>query len=554
MNPRAFACKLADAIILAALASCLSGYYCHAETAPVFDLPRHGTEQRVRLEDFTGKILVLDFFAYWCVPCAAASRELETGVQQFYASRKGNPHAIPVRLVSVNIEKDFPKRTDEFLRKTGASFVVDDFSGSLLKKFGASAMPFLAVIDGTGRREGKPRFDVVYKHEGFEGPKKIREIIDGVGATPDLTVSREARTNTGSAKNIAGGPVAQTVEISPEFTAASDIFLTDSKIQYGQDLGNLEWRTGFSYASYDMDYRPNKQFDFFGFSQHLHEDRFSGEANLRRRMGDRVTFLVEEGLYVGYPNYRRVWIANRYRQKYATPGFPVIPGYREPDPKGWNITPGIRWEYLPAIGYVEAKIGYAHDWTAPGYEDSNDSHGNYLLLRGREQLDTESIGFSSENVLSRRLRALNEFSFVKTTERQVRFTYQGSLNLALGERWVVRGSGGMATEAPRFNAVFFGGTLEYEIIPSLLLGVTGRYYKDNGEIENSLLTSSAAPPLQSWEAGLGLRYSWGRASLKLYVAPLWTNYAPLQVGTAEFLHLYADRKWVLAQIAWSLQF
>jgi hypothetical protein len=260
------------------------------------------------------------------------------------------------------------------------------------------------------------------------------------------------------------------------------------------------------------------------------------------------------GIYDGYPDYRRVWIANRYRQKYANPAFPTIQGYKKPDPKGWNVSTGARGEYLPASGFAELKLGYAYERTAPGYADGSDALGNYRLLRGREQLDTESLGFSSENVLTTRLRALNEFTFIHTTARQLRFTYQGSLNLALGERWVVRGYGGVSTEAPRFDAYFFGATVEYELTSSLLLSVTGRYYKDTGEIENSLLTSSAGPPLESWEAGVGLRYSWRNSSLKVYVAPFWTNYDPVQVGTADFIHLYADRNWVLAQIAWSLQF
>src|SRR5258706_1307123 len=98
-----------------------------AQAPPQFDLPRRGTIERVRLEDFAGKILVLDFFAYWCAPCEVASKEIETGLQQFYAARHGNPRGLPVQVVSVNIEQEFPERTADFLRSTGASFVLDDF-------------------------------------------------------------------------------------------------------------------------------------------------------------------------------------------------------------------------------------------------------------------------------------------------------------------------------------------------------------------------------------------------------------------------------------------
>src|SRR5215470_10646219 len=96
-----------------------------APTPPSFDLLRRETGEHVLLEDFAGQILVLDFFAYWCGPCLSASQELETGVQQYYAARKGNAQGVPVRVVSVNIEKDLPERTAAFLRRTGASFVVD---------------------------------------------------------------------------------------------------------------------------------------------------------------------------------------------------------------------------------------------------------------------------------------------------------------------------------------------------------------------------------------------------------------------------------------------
>jgi hypothetical protein len=180
--------------------------------------------------------------------------------------------------------------------------------------------------------------------------------------------------------------------------------------------------------------------------------------------------------------------------------------------------------------------------------------GDYKLIRGRENLDTVSLNASSENVLTRRMRVLNEFSFAKTTARELRFSYQGSLNLALGERWVLRTYGGVATEAPRFDAHFVGSTLEYEAFPNTLVSVTGRYYSDTGEIENSLPVTSAAPPLRSWAVAVGLRYTLGRSSFKIHVGPFWTDYKPQGGIGEEFTYLYRDRSWGLAQFVYSVQF
>ena len=48
----------------------------HATTTVAFtsfELNKFGSDESVKLDDFAGGIVVLDFFAYWCVPCRKVS-------------------------------------------------------------------------------------------------------------------------------------------------------------------------------------------------------------------------------------------------------------------------------------------------------------------------------------------------------------------------------------------------------------------------------------------------------------------------------------------------
>ena len=39
-----------------------------SSTAPDFELTKWDSTEKMKLADFAGEIVVLDFFAYWCVP------------------------------------------------------------------------------------------------------------------------------------------------------------------------------------------------------------------------------------------------------------------------------------------------------------------------------------------------------------------------------------------------------------------------------------------------------------------------------------------------------
>ena len=515
-----------------------------AKPAPDFELVKAGTDERVRLADFAGEIVVLDFFAYWCAPCKRASIELESGIQKFYAAKNGNPAGQPVRVVAINIEKDQPELTAKYLAATGAEFVLNDFDSTLLEKFNGAGTPFIVVIDGTRATKEKPVFEVLYQHAGFEGTKKLRALIDPIKAPP-LSFSPSLRAFAPVAEATLT-PTLHSPEVSFEALLASDIALTTSTVSYGQQRGGTEWKIDYTHNSIGLDYEPYALFDFLGYAESVDQSRDAGQISLRQKLGEQLAFNFGGGGYIGFTDFRSAWLANYYKQQFS-----FVPGYSAPDPHGYNFSGSLRWEYQPTTGFIEAGFLYAHDVIAPGFE-FEDRIGR--ALRGRSLLETYAPSLKFENVLTARIRVLNEFQLTLTTGREHRYGYHGSLNVALGERWVWRTVGGYTVEAPTLSAWNVGATLEFEMTPRWFLNLSGLYYHDTGELENSLFISTAAPGLHTAQGGLGVRYAGENNSFSLSIAPIFAAYEPLAIGTRPFSNLYRDRTYLSVQAAWACNF
>ena len=513
--------------------------------APAFELPKWETGEKVKLSDFAGEVVVLDFFAYWCVPCKRASQEVESGIQKFYAGKKGNPHGVPVRVVSINIEKDNPKLTSQFIKQAGLEFALNDFDGALLEKFGGAGTPFLVVIDGTRA----PEFRVLYKHAGFEGTKKLRQIIDGVMPRKTASVRLTSRRSA-SIEEATAAPTTREGEVSFDAMLASDVQTTSTSIRYGESKGDTTWNARFTYNSIAEDYEPFRAFDFQTSARSLYESYFSGQADLRQKLHDTLTLSGSATVYDGFTDYRSLWFSEYYRQRFS-----ADPLYYPSNPQGFSASTGLRWEYQPTTGFAEAGFAYAYDQIAPGWDlpDGTAENPTPNLEHGRDLLQTFSPSLRFENVLTRRIRTLHEFQLTLTTDRDPRYSYRGSVNVALGERWVWRTSGGYTHEDPALRAWNVGATMEFEITSKWLVNVSGLYYNDTGEIENSSLLSTAGPGLQTYQTGLGLRYLGERNSFSLSVSPMWSQYEALEVGTRPFTNLYKDRTWILVQAAWTIE-
>lgn len=138
----------ARSVALAFLLGALPAAVCAAPgavQAPLFDLPG------ARLADLRGKVVYVDFWASWCVPCRK-SFPFMNALQQ----RHGDAG---LQVVAINVDE---KREDAaaFLAKVPAGFTIAyDPQGATPKAYRVRGMPSSALVGRDGR--------LLWMHTGF---------------------------------------------------------------------------------------------------------------------------------------------------------------------------------------------------------------------------------------------------------------------------------------------------------------------------------------------------------------------------------------------------
>jgi thiol-disulfide isomerase/thioredoxin len=100
--------------------------------------------QHISMDDLTGKVVWLDFWATWCGPCREAMPHIREIAKKFQGQ--------PLVVLSVSLDSD-EQKWKEFISKNGMTWLHyrdAGFAGSIASLFGVKAIPHTFTIDADG--------------------------------------------------------------------------------------------------------------------------------------------------------------------------------------------------------------------------------------------------------------------------------------------------------------------------------------------------------------------------------------------------------------------
>ncbi|CAG1004198.1 Thiol-disulfide oxidoreductase ResA [Burkholderiales bacterium] len=148
-------------LLLTACGDREAGHAVGPEPAPLFvlELFQGGS---FSLAEQRGKVVVINFFASWCISCGEESPMIERVAKEY------QPKGVAFLAVAVD---DTEQKARAYLQKAGLNIPAGlDGSGKIKEAFGIYGMPTTFFIDRAGR--------ITYMHAGAIGEQLMRHEID----------------------------------------------------------------------------------------------------------------------------------------------------------------------------------------------------------------------------------------------------------------------------------------------------------------------------------------------------------------------------------------
>jgi cytochrome c biogenesis protein CcmG/thiol:disulfide interchange protein DsbE len=132
------------------------------EPAPEFALPLLGANAEFDSKQYAGKIVVLDFWATWCVPCEFQVPELNA----FHEAHRADSDVV---VYGVSVDTEGPDVVGAWIAEKGGRYPILLGSMDLALEFGITGFPTLVIIarDGT----------IDTRHAGLIQQSELEEVI-----------------------------------------------------------------------------------------------------------------------------------------------------------------------------------------------------------------------------------------------------------------------------------------------------------------------------------------------------------------------------------------
>jgi cytochrome c biogenesis protein CcmG/thiol:disulfide interchange protein DsbE len=141
--------EAAAVALVAGLLALLIWRVAHSEggrprgAAPAFTLARLDGEGHLSLASFRGRVVLLNFWASWCVPCKEEARTLEAGY------RRWREHGVV--FLGVDSE-DYAGDGRSFAKRYGITYpLVHEAGSSVKQRYGVAGYPESFFVDRRGR-------------------------------------------------------------------------------------------------------------------------------------------------------------------------------------------------------------------------------------------------------------------------------------------------------------------------------------------------------------------------------------------------------------------
>jgi cytochrome c biogenesis protein CcmG/thiol:disulfide interchange protein DsbE len=122
------------------------------ELAPTRQLRVLNEQRTASLEDYRGKVVLLNFWASWCDPCKKEAPAVERAYQRYKSQG--------LQVIGANVD-DLSTKANAFIEKYGITYPNWVYSsGNATRDFGTRRMPETFVIDRDGKVVALQRYEV----------------------------------------------------------------------------------------------------------------------------------------------------------------------------------------------------------------------------------------------------------------------------------------------------------------------------------------------------------------------------------------------------------